>query len=170
MKTICKPAKVWYLEMINLETSKIEEEKFQIKLQENINLEEYKLRYHKVGGKWNWANRLIMDDDKLRSLLNDPKNEIYYAYYNNSFVGYFELDCHQKDVELVYFGLLPEFMGKGLGKLLMQSVLQRANQHQTQRLWLHTCEFDSPQALNFYIKNGFIIYDEKIEDQLIITK
>jgi GNAT superfamily N-acetyltransferase len=112
-----------------------------------------------------------MEKEKLQAILEDSKNEIYYCFYENQFAGYFELDTHKKDeIELVYFGLAPGFIGKGLGRQLMQQVIIAAGRHQTPRLWLHTCAFDAPQALDFYLKGGFKIYRESIEDQPIIVR
>lgn len=170
MKISYKPAKVWYLELLNPKAKDLKKEGFRIEIQKRINIHEYKQRYREVGETWDWANRLVMDENLLQAHLDDAKNEIYYAYYQDEFCGYFELDCHQQDIELVYFGLSPKFIGKGLGKLLMQAVFQKAASHNCPRLWLHTCELDSPQALEFYLKNGFLIFDEKFEDQTIITE
>ena len=111
-----------------------------------------------------------MNNTDLQKLLDDENNEIYYAFYQGKFCGYFELDCHSPDIELVYFGLKPDFIGKGLGKQLMQAVFRATAAHNYKRLWLHTCEFDSPQALDFYLKSGFHIFDEKVEDQTIIIR
>ena len=170
MKIIYKPAKVWYLEIKNPNTKLKPSPDFKVEKQFPVDLANYRDVYREVGEPWDWANRLTMDENDLRTHLNDSKNEIYYAYYQDEFCGYFELDCHKQDIELVYFGLSPKFIGKGLGKLLMQAVFQEAASHNCPRIWLHTCEFDSPQALKFYLNSGFRIYDEKIEDQTIIEK
>ena len=168
MKIIYKPAKVWYLELKNPNTDYQLNPDFKVEKQFPVDTSNYRKIYKEVGGPWDWANRLVMPESELQAVLSDPKNEIYYCYYKGDFAGYFELDTHTQDFELVYFGLSPNFIGKGLGKEMMQSVIKVAQGQNAPRLWLHTCEFDSPQALNFYLKSGFSIYDEKIEDQTII--
>ena len=165
-----KPAKVWYLELLHPVVEKPDEQIFKALLQQNIAPDNYLKIYREIGGPWNWANRLLMDRKTLETTLNDTANEIYYCYFNKDVAGYFELDCHDSEnIELVYFGLSPRFIGKGLGRLMMQNVIYQASRHNTKRLWLHTCEFDAPQALDFYLKSGFSIYKESVEDQPIIT-
>ncbi len=170
MKVIHKPAKVWYLDIKNPKSNYRLNPDFRTEKQFPVDLREYRKIYTEVGGPWDWANRLILSDAELLSILSDSKNEIYYCYYKDEFAGYYELDCHKDEIELVYFGLSPKFIGQGLGKQMMQSVIKKAEGQSTPRLWLHTCEFDSPQALDFYLKSGFTIYDEKIENQIIIQK
>jgi GNAT superfamily N-acetyltransferase len=168
MKIIYKPAKVWYLEIKDPKTNHESNPDFSVEKQFPVDIANYRAIYKEVGGPWDWANRLVIPESELQSVLNDSKNEIYYCYYKNQFAGYFEIDTHSHDFELVYFGLSPKFIGKGLGKQMIQSVIKIAQVQNAPRLWLHTCEFDSPQALKFYLKSGFTIYDEKIENQTII--
>jgi len=168
LKIIYKPAKVWYLEIKNPNTQLKPRPDFKVEKQFPVNLANYRNVYREVGGPWDWANRLVMSKTELQAILSDPKNKIYYCYYKDDFAGYFELDTHTHDFELVYFGLSPKFIGKGLGKQMMQYVIKVAEEQNAARLWLHTCKFDSPQALAFYLKSGFSIYKETVEDQTII--
>ncbi len=168
MRITKKPARVWYLEMNNPKKEQISVGNLMVKKQFPVEMQEYRNRYKEVGEPWDWANRLIMNDQELLAVLDDAKNEIFYCYFEDAFAGYFELDHHHEDVELVYFGLSPKFIGKGLGRQMIQEVFGQAEQYNSPRIWLHTCEFDSPQALDFYLKSGFQIYDEKMEDQVII--
>jgi GNAT superfamily N-acetyltransferase len=70
------------------------------------------------------------------------------AYVAGTPAGYCELE-RQPDaaVELVYFGLLPRFIGQGLGGTLLTAAITRAWEMGAQRVWLHTCTLDHPQAL-----------------------
>lgn len=169
MKTIKKAAKVWYLELMNPKATLPSDKDLRIEKQENIDLHDYREKYKLIGGPWNWANRLILPEAELEAILKDPANRIYYLYYKGRFSGYFELDTHDSNnIEVVYFGLAPGFIGKGFGKKMMQALIALAGEQKAKRLWLHTCEFDSPRALEFYQKSGFKIYKETIEDQVII--
>jgi len=168
MKVIYKPAKVWYLAIENPNTNHQNMEDFEVQKQFPVDIEKYKAIYKEVGGPWDWSNRLVIPQAELQTILDDKANEIYYCYYKAQFAGYFEIDCHHDDIELVYFGLSPKFIGKGLGKQMMNEVISIASNKRSPKLWLHTCEFDSPQALAFYQKSGFRIFDEKVEDQTIV--
>jgi GNAT superfamily N-acetyltransferase len=64
-------------------------------------------------------------------------------------------------VEIVYFGLLPRFVGRGLGGQLLTAAVQRAWQRTTVRVWLHTCTLDHPRAVANYLARGFRLYMEK---------
>jgi GNAT superfamily N-acetyltransferase len=62
--------------------------------------------------------------------------------------------------------LSSEFQGKGLGRFLINEAKKTARKIGVLRFRLHTCEFDSPGALSFYQKNGFGIFDEKLENAM----
>ena len=70
------------------------------------------------------------------------------------------------EVELVQFGLTPEFIGQGLGKWFLQWTIDRAWSYEPTRFWLHTCTKDHPAALPNYLKAGFTIYKETVKDEL----
>jgi GNAT superfamily N-acetyltransferase len=70
--------------------------------------------------------------------------------------GYFELESHRDgSVEVSYFGLLPEFRGRGLGKYMLTEAAQGAWAQGANRVWLHTCTLDHPGALANYLGRGF---------------
>jgi GNAT superfamily N-acetyltransferase len=58
-------------------------------------------------------------------------------------------------VEIAYFGLLPDFIGRGWGKYLLTRAAGAAWSLNPTRIWLHTCTLDHPAALPNYIKRGF---------------
>ena len=79
--------------------------------------------------------------------------------------GYFELRREGDDVELVYFGLLRHYHGRGLGGHFLTQAIQRAWEGTTRRVWVHTNTLDHPAALPNYLKRGFKIF--KTENFLI---
>jgi GNAT superfamily N-acetyltransferase len=68
-------------------------------------------------------------------------------------------DCN---VEIAYFGLLPQFMGQGLGGHLLTAGIQKAGAMAAQRVWDHTYSLDCPHAYKNYIARGFTLYDTKL--------
>jgi ribosomal protein S18 acetylase RimI-like enzyme len=73
--------------------------------------------------------------------------------------GYFELDAAApRETELRYFGLVPQFIGRGLGPFLLQAAIDQAWQRPIERLWVHTRTFDHPKALGLYQRAGFVVY------------
>ena len=135
-------------------------------------LDEYRALFLAVGGEWGWTGRLLMTDAELAALLDDDRIEIWRLVSgpgsNTQIAGFIELDRRVPgDVEIVYFGLTPEFIGRGLGGFLLRWAIHRSwtsagpdSDAPTKRLWLHTCDFDSPAALPFYKKAGFQICEE----------
>jgi len=61
-------------------------------------------------------------------------------------------------VEIAYFGLLPAYVGRGLGKYLLSEAAARAWTLQPSRVWLHTSTLDHPAALPNYLARGFSIF------------
>ena len=62
-----------------------------------------------------------------------------------------------------FFGLVPEAIGQGWGRLLMAEALRRAWERPIDRLWVHTCTLDHPRALGFYMRSGFRPYKRAVE-------
>ena len=81
--------------------------------------------------------------------------------------GYFELRRDAENgVEIVYFGLLKEFHGRGLGGHLLSQAVQRAWEAGAGRVWVHTNTLDHPFALPNYVKRGFSVYKT---EQYVVT-
>ncbi len=128
-------------------------------------LDEYRELFRAVGGPWGWAGRLLMADDELAEVLTDPKLEIWRVHAANGDVaGFIELDGRiPGEVEIVYFGFRPEFVGLGLGgKTLRWAADHVWRNPDVDRLWLHTCDYDHPKALAVYQRAGFAVYDEHV--------
>lgn len=53
--------------------------------------------------------------------------------------GYVELDNRTQDIELNYFGLMPEFIGKKIGGYLLQWAIDKAWSYHPKRFWVNTC-------------------------------
>ena len=75
---------------------------------------------------------------------------------NGAPAGYFELDFTDKpDVYLAYFGLFPEWVGRGIGAWLLGCAISEAFSRGASRITLNTCTLDHPSALAFYQRMGF---------------
>ncbi len=123
---------------------------------------EYRYLYNGVGSHWLWYERRHMDDDSLCAIIRHPQVEIYVLYIGDTGVGYFELDCrHTGEIELAYFGLMPKFIGQGLGHYLLDRALTIAWSKRPQRVWVHTCNFDHPKARALYERAGFAAYKQE---------
>ncbi len=71
-------------------------------------------------------------------------------------LGYCELNMHANaSIEILYFGLCPDFVGQGLGRKALNLVVNRCIDLRSKHIWLHTCTLDHPAALENYYKQGF---------------
>ncbi len=127
--------------------------------------------YTAVGGDWHWVDRLGWTYEQWFAYLHRPELETWVAYLSGTPAGYFELECQTGgDVELAYFGLLPQFVGRGIGGWLLTRAVERAWALGARRVWLHTCTLDSPAALAGYQARGFRIYKEETTAQELPDK
>jgi GNAT superfamily N-acetyltransferase len=112
--------------------------------------------YGEVGRAHHWVDRLSWTDDQFRARLASPDVYLHVLTVGNAPAGYYELE-RQGDgsIEVAYFGLLPDFLGRGHGKHLLSDAVQQAWSLGTSRVWLHTCTLDDPAALPNYLKRGF---------------
>jgi GNAT superfamily N-acetyltransferase len=130
----------------------------------------YRYLYTSIGRPWRWRDQLYQTDEEIEALLLNPGTSVHVVYVEGAPAGYIELVQHQEgptgrffSTEIVYFGLKPNYVDRGLGKHLLSHGIAYAWNKGTQRLWVHTCNLDSPHVLNTYIKRGFKIY--RVEKQ-----
>jgi len=115
--------------------------------------------YTSVGGHWYWRDRLPWTYDQWRNHLNRPALETWVAYLSGTPAGYVELASQpDRSVMLDYFGLLPQFIGQGIGGHLLTGGIERAWAMGAQRVWLHTCSLDSQYAYKNYEARGFTLF------------
>ena len=120
---------------------------------------DYRRLYAAVGGPWYWRDRLTWDDATLRAHLQSPDIAVWELLVDDTSAGYFELRKSGNDeVEIAYFGLVPQFIGRGLGGALLTAAVEEAWRFGGRRVWLHTCTLDSPHALPNYKARGFRPY------------
>ncbi len=115
--------------------------------------------YALVGSEWQWQDKQGWSDAQWRALVESPSHRTWVAYQRGAIAGYYELQKAGKEVELLYFGLAPQFIGKGLGAVMLSHAIASAwSWGDVTRVWVHTCSLDHPAALNNYMARGFIHY------------
>jgi GNAT superfamily N-acetyltransferase len=125
----------------------------------------YRYLYDAVGRDYDWTSRKKLSDAELAAILNDPRDEIHVLMVDGVPAGFAELDRRTEgEIELVQFGLMPAFIGQGLGRYFLQWTIDTALSYRPRRFWLHTCTKDHPAALPNYLKAGFTIYKEEVKN------
>lgn len=116
----------------------------------------YRALYRDVGREWRWLDRDAWSDERLASHLAADGVHVHALRFDGELAGYFELVRHDAgDVEIAYFGLLPRFVGRGLGAHLLTEAIDAAFALGASEVWLHTCTLDHPAALANYRARGF---------------
>jgi GNAT superfamily N-acetyltransferase len=120
--------------------------------------------YASVGERWHWTDRLSWSRLQWEAHLARPAVMLHTLQIGGAPAGYLELEQQPEgNVELAYFGLMPELLGRRWGGYLLTRAVELAwALPSTRRVWVHTCSLDSPHALQNYEARGFTRYDTRI--------
>jgi len=114
--------------------------------------------FRTVGGPWRWFSRLSWNYQQWLDYLTQQQVRTWLLWVKGTPAGYIELLKHaDQSVEIKFFGLVPQFIGRGLGLKLAQAAVMQAAQWQAAKIWLHTCSADHRSALKNYQHAGFSI-------------
>ena len=85
------------------------------------------------------------------------------AKIGNEVAGFYEYLYHEEknEVELTYMGIFREYFGRKLGGYLLTHALRSGWSHNPNRIWVHTCTLDHPNALKNYIARGMNIFKKE---------
>ena len=126
---------------------------------------EYRRLYREVGEQWHWIDRGRWSDEQLAQHLARPEISVWVLRADGADAGWVELERHSDGaIEIVYFGLKPGFIGRGLGGEMLARAVRTAFAQGATRVWLHTCSLDSPMALPNYLARGFVAFAEEDYD------
>lgn len=115
--------------------------------------------YEYIGRQWDWKDRLSFTDQQWHDCICTPQLKTWIAFYSGSIAGYYELvKDSPESVEIRYLGLAPEFIGRGFGGSLLTHAIQSGFAWQANRVWVHTCTQDHPNALTNYTARGMTLY------------
>jgi len=116
----------------------------------------FRYLYVEVGRNYHWIDRLPWTDEDIVAHLSQPEISLWLMTAAGATAGYFELRrCEDGSVEIAYFGLLPEFIARAMGKHLLTRAVEQAWAEGANRVWLHTCTLDDKAAMPNYLKRGF---------------
>ena len=143
----------------NLKTNSINEKKYLVKkIKPDFQLN--KFFYKQVGKKHRWIDRLSWSDGKWINYISNKNLETYIISESEELAGFFELlyNPELKETEISYFGLLEEYIGKGIGGYALSVAIKKSFEKNIKRVWLHTCTLDHPNALKNYIARGMKVF------------
>jgi len=127
-------------------------------------IEWFRELYLRVGEEWLWFSRVRMSDAALAAKIQSPLVDIHALVLEGADEGLLELDFRQPGAcEIGMFGVTAGLTGTGAGRWLMNRALELAWVRDVERVWLHTCTYDHPAALPFYLRSGFRPFRRQIE-------
>lgn len=120
----------------------------------------YRYLYEQVGKAHHWLLRRNLPDESLCAAIHADSVEIHVLYVDGSPAGFAELDLAglPDDAVILYFGLIPDFQGRGLARFFLSEAVFSAWSHQPERVLISTNTLDSPRALQLYQRAGFSPY------------
>lgn len=118
--------------------------------------------YSAVGGDLNWRSCLKWNYERWLEHLSRPGTATWVVYVDGTPAGYAEMQRRASaEVEILCFGLLPQFRGQGFGAHLLTEALEKAWAMDARRVWLHTCTLDlQPHALSNYLARGMRVFKQ----------
>src|SRR4030095_15543086 len=165
---VAEPLITTYLEMRSRDQlrPKRADARFQVREKRNRDWRFNRDLYFRVGEQWDWIDKRPWMDEQWKEYAAAAELGNFAGYYDDHLAGYYELRRDREGgIEIAYFGLLPEWIGRGLGGALLTSAIETAWGMETNpsRVWVHTCNRDHPQALANYQSRGMTVY--KVEEE-----
>jgi ribosomal protein S18 acetylase RimI-like enzyme len=118
--------------------------------------------YAQIAAPLAWQSRRSWSDAQWQQHLARPQVHAWIARVGEEIAGMVELEAQPGgDVEIVVFGLVPEFVGRGFGAHLLTVGTRLAwrlkplDGVRVRRVWLHTSSRDHPNAKSNYERRGF---------------
>lgn len=152
----------YFLEMHDAPTVPLASAPAGVVVRENCQLpaHDYRALYQQVGGPWLWYERNALSDERLSTLLQREGVALHLLELEGQRVGYVETQHVVRsgggsETQILYFGLVPQAIGRGVGRYFLNWSVHRAFRDPIDRLWVHTCSLDHPRALQTYESVGF---------------
>jgi GNAT superfamily N-acetyltransferase len=112
----------------------------------------------RIGAPHGWRSASRTESEWAAWFAEHPGRTFWLVSFEGKPAGLVSYDLHPGgDAEIATFGLLPEFVGKGLGGSALTIGVQQAwaLAPAVNRVWLHTSSLDHPHALPNYHRRGF---------------
>jgi GNAT superfamily N-acetyltransferase len=119
----------------------------------------YRYLYDVIGRAYYWVDRKKVDDETLADIIGASTLELYVLYVEGCPAGMAELDFADPGIaQLAYFGLVPEYVGRGHGLFFLHQAVSLCWSHPIDKVLVNTCTLDHPRALPLYQRAGFVPY------------
>ena len=114
-------------------------------------------------------NQESFSEAQLTSELNNPNSRFFIAYSDSEPIGYLKINSDKAQTEVINDHALEihriyvsqAFHGKKVGQLLLDKVIEIAQQSAVDYIWLGVWQ-ENHRALRFYTRNGFVSFDTHV--------
>jgi GNAT superfamily N-acetyltransferase len=118
----------------------------------------------RIGEPYAWPS-VFRTAQEWAERLADPLRQYWLIRYHSELAGALDVLRHPEgEVEITTFGLVPEYVGRGVGGYALTVAVREAwnveplGADTVRRVWLHTSSLDHPHALGNYQRRGFRAY------------
>jgi len=161
---------VWHLQRLHPLDEQAASKPYELSYLANPDPNFCRFLYATVGAPWRWYEKLAWSLEEWRHHVSQKDTHFWVAFHQGNPIGYFEIrQENHSSAEICLFGLMPDWIGKGLGKPFLQDAIRLGFELVTDRVWLHTCSMDHPNALKNYQSQGFEIFKEETFDARVPT-
>lgn len=114
--------------------------------------------YQTVGASHEWTDWLQQSREKQQAFVQNTDIFLYTLLVDGWPGGFFMLDASEEPVcDLAYFGLVPQCVGKRLGRWFLGTAIQTGwDIAGTERMTVNTNTLDHPRAFGLYQEQGFL--------------
>ena len=114
--------------------------------------------YTTVGAEYEWTDWLARPRQEAEDFIHNNDVFFYTLMLDGWPGGFFMLDGSERGTcDLAYFGLVPEAIGRGLGRWLLATAVDMGWELPgTERMTVNTNTLDHPRALPMYQMAGFV--------------
>jgi len=133
----------------------------------NLSIQTFKETFEEVNTEEDMQKYLDenLSIEKLKTELENPNSEFYFAENNDEILGYLKLnfkDAQTEKLEENHFEIeriyvLKAFLGQKIGQILFDNALEIGREKNLEYVWLGVWE-ENHRAIRFYGKNGFEIF------------
>lgn len=133
----------------------------------NLSIQTFKETFEEVNTEEDMQKYLDekLSIEKLKTELENPNSEFYFAENNEEILGYLKLNFKDAqteklaenhfEIERIY--VLKAFLGQKIGQILFDKAIEIGREKNLEYVWLGVWE-ENHRAIRFYEKNGFEIF------------
>jgi GNAT superfamily N-acetyltransferase len=131
--------------------------------------------HDRVAGPYGWRS-LAWSDDEWRECLTRQGVRGWLSYVGDAAAGVAVLQSQPGgEVEIDFFGLVPEFVGRGFGGHFLTEITRLAWRMEpveadaVRRVWLRTSSHDHPNARASYEARGFRLFHTETRKRELVA-